>query len=73
MLAHILDLLVANEQSAIIVLGVIIAVLKAVPNSKAIPVIAQGQRLLDGVAKCVQVVADVLAAAIKSDGLLGKK
>jgi hypothetical protein len=68
------------EGAVLTVLGVLFFIAKAVSNQKAGPVIAKIQKGVDGVAKIMlaagkllEKIAELLAKAIQSDGLLGKK
>lgn len=63
-----------------VVLGIFVAIAKAVSTERAMPVIRTIQWAVDGVAKIVLAsgkflakLAQLLADAIKSDGFLGKK
>lgn len=56
------------------VLFMVLAVIsKGASTEKAGPIIAKIQGFFDGLAKAAQVVADLLASILKSNGFLGKK
>lgn len=72
-MAAILSFLQGNETTIVSVLVFLFGVAKVSSTSNSGVIISKVQAVFDGLAKGLQIAADVLASVIKSDGFLGKK